>query len=138
MGAACCRLLQDLSYYSAPKTMEKKASLDEVDPELLATFDKLGIPLAEQKRLTNVAGWFFFLCSSLHLLTVRGVGARWVACHPGKPDIPEHKLLASVADACRYRAGGGKGGWFGSCGWRCSGFMRACSGCLRGGLLWGA
>ena len=34
---------------------EKKASLDEVDPELLATFDKLGIPLAEQKRLTNVA-----------------------------------------------------------------------------------
>ena len=34
---------------------EKKASLDEVDPELLATFDKLGIPLNEQKRLANVA-----------------------------------------------------------------------------------
>ena len=34
---------------------EKKASLDEVDPELLRTFDKLGIPLNEQKRLSNVA-----------------------------------------------------------------------------------
>ena len=46
---------QASSYYSAPKSMEKKKSLDEVDPELLATFDKLGIPLNEQKRLTNVA-----------------------------------------------------------------------------------
>ncbi|KAF8061314.1 ycf24 [Scenedesmus sp. PABB004] len=46
---------QDLSYYSAPKIKEKKASLDEVDPELLATFDKLGIPINEQKRLANVA-----------------------------------------------------------------------------------
>jgi Fe-S cluster assembly protein SufB len=46
---------QGFSYYSAPKMKEKKASLDEVDPELLATFDKLGIPLGEQKRLANVA-----------------------------------------------------------------------------------
>ena len=46
---------QDLSYYSAPKIKETKASLDEVDPELLRTFDKLGIPLNEQKRLANVA-----------------------------------------------------------------------------------
>ena len=46
---------QAVSYYSAPKSMEKKKSLDEVDPELLATFDKLGIPLNEQKRLSNVA-----------------------------------------------------------------------------------
>ena len=37
---------QAVSYYSAPKVMEKKQSLDEVDPELLATFDKLGIPLS--------------------------------------------------------------------------------------------
>ena len=42
-------------YYSEPKQKEKKASLDEVDPDLLATFDKLGIPLQEQKRLANVA-----------------------------------------------------------------------------------
>lgn len=46
---------QDIIYYSAPKVKEKKKSLDEVDPELLETFDKLGIPLSEQKRLTNVA-----------------------------------------------------------------------------------
>lgn len=46
---------QSLSYYSEPKQKEKKASLDEVDPELLRTFDKLGIPLNEQKRLSNVA-----------------------------------------------------------------------------------
>lgn len=46
---------QGISYYSEPKQKEKKQSLDEVDPELLRTFDKLGIPLNEQKRLTNVA-----------------------------------------------------------------------------------
>jgi Fe-S cluster assembly protein SufB len=46
---------QDISYYSAPKEKEKKKSLDEVDPELLDTFEKLGIPLSEQKMLANVA-----------------------------------------------------------------------------------
>ena len=47
---------QDIVYYAAPKQQEaKKASLDEVDPKLLETFDKLGIPLSEQKRLSNVA-----------------------------------------------------------------------------------
>ena len=46
---------QDIVYYSAPKQAAKKASLDEVDPALLETFDKLGIPLSEQKRLGNVA-----------------------------------------------------------------------------------
>lgn len=47
---------QDLYYYSTPKKKEDSPqSLDEVDPELLATFEKLGIPLSEQKRLTGVA-----------------------------------------------------------------------------------
>ncbi|AAZ58924.1 Iron-regulated ABC transporter membrane component SufB [Prochlorococcus marinus str. NATL2A] len=46
---------QDLVYYSAPKQDIKKKSLDEVDPKLLETFEKLGIPLSEQKRLSNVA-----------------------------------------------------------------------------------
>ena len=46
---------QDIIYYSAPKLKEKKASLDEVDPELLDTFAKLGISLNEQKMLANVA-----------------------------------------------------------------------------------
>jgi len=46
---------QDMIYYAAPKQQAKKASLDEVDPKLLETFDKLGISLSEQKRLSNVA-----------------------------------------------------------------------------------
>ncbi|CAM6041363.1 unnamed protein product [Sphagnum compactum] len=46
---------QDMCYYSEPKQKETKQSLDEVDPDLLETFQKLGIPLTEQKRLANVA-----------------------------------------------------------------------------------
>ncbi|MGK7394048.1 MAG: Fe-S cluster assembly protein SufB [Candidatus Cyclobacteriaceae bacterium M3_2C_046] len=46
---------QDIIYYSAPKQKAKLNSLDEVDPELIETFEKLGISLAEQKRLTGVA-----------------------------------------------------------------------------------
>jgi Fe-S cluster assembly protein SufB len=46
---------QAISYYSAPKKKETKGSLDEVDPDLLATYEKLGISLDEQKRLENVA-----------------------------------------------------------------------------------
>ncbi|MEM6425068.1 MAG: Fe-S cluster assembly protein SufB [Cyanobacteria bacterium P01_D01_bin.128] len=47
---------QDIVYYSAPKQAKQKLdSLDEVDPTLLDTFEKLGIPLSEQKRLANVA-----------------------------------------------------------------------------------
>jgi Fe-S cluster assembly protein SufB len=46
---------QDLYYYSAPKKKDAVASLDEIDPELLATFAKLGIPLNEQKRISGVA-----------------------------------------------------------------------------------
>ncbi|MFO7616918.1 MAG: Fe-S cluster assembly protein SufB [Bacteroidales bacterium] len=46
---------QDVIYYSAPVQKKAAGSLDEVDPELLKTFDKLGIPLNEQKRLTGVA-----------------------------------------------------------------------------------
>ena len=46
---------QDIIYYSAPKSQKKLKDLSEVDPELLKTFDKLGISLNEQKRLANVA-----------------------------------------------------------------------------------
>src|SRR5688500_8709731 len=46
---------QASSYYSAPKQKKKLNSLDEVDPELRATFEKLGISLEEQKRLSGVA-----------------------------------------------------------------------------------
>ncbi|MCC6991768.1 MAG: Fe-S cluster assembly protein SufB, partial [Acidobacteria bacterium] len=46
---------QDISYYAAPKEKPKLNSLDELDPEIRATFAKLGIPLEEQKLLANVA-----------------------------------------------------------------------------------
>lgn len=46
---------QEICYYSAPKKKQSLDSLNEVDPELLRTFEKLGIPLEEQKRLTGVA-----------------------------------------------------------------------------------
>lgn len=46
---------QDIIFYAAPKQKPKLDSLDEVDPELLATFEKLGIPLDEQKMLSGVA-----------------------------------------------------------------------------------
>jgi len=46
---------QNISYYAAPRQKPKKSSMDEVDPELIRTFEKLGIPLSEQKMLANVA-----------------------------------------------------------------------------------
>ncbi|WP_456425789.1 Fe-S cluster assembly protein SufB [Rhodocaloribacter sp.] len=46
---------QNISYYSAPRTTPKYSSLDEVDPQLLDTFSRLGIPLEEQKVLAGVA-----------------------------------------------------------------------------------
>src|SRR5262249_7430666 len=45
---------QDITYYSAPKPKKKLQSMDEVDPELRATFEKLGISLEEQRRLSGV------------------------------------------------------------------------------------
>ena len=46
---------QEIIYYAAPKQKKQLENLDEVDPELLATFEKLGISLEEQKRLSGVA-----------------------------------------------------------------------------------
>ncbi len=46
---------QDIRYYSAPKKKQSLKSMDEVDPEIIKTFERLGIPLDEQKRLANVA-----------------------------------------------------------------------------------
>jgi len=57
---------QDLYYYSRPKPKAQANDLSEVDPELLATFEKLGIPLNEQKRLTGVAVDAVFDSVSVH------------------------------------------------------------------------
>ncbi|HVL39826.1 MAG TPA: hypothetical protein VM328_10600, partial [Fimbriimonadaceae bacterium] len=48
--------LQEISYYSAPKKKPMLDSLEDADPELLRTFQRLGIPLEEQKVLLNVKG----------------------------------------------------------------------------------
>ena len=45
---------QDLYYYSAPKKKDGPKSLDEIDPEILATYDKLGIPLREREALLGI------------------------------------------------------------------------------------
>ncbi|MFT4563202.1 MAG: Fe-S cluster assembly protein SufB [Gammaproteobacteria bacterium] len=59
--------LQAISYYSAPKSQEDRPqSLDEVDPELIATYEKLGIPLEEQKMLAGVAVDMVFDSVSVH------------------------------------------------------------------------
>src|ERR671923_1795865 len=47
---------QDIVYYSAPKQKPGLKSLEEIDPEILRTYEKLGIPLAEQKMLAGGAG----------------------------------------------------------------------------------
>ncbi|HEX5026637.1 MAG TPA: Fe-S cluster assembly protein SufB, partial [Agriterribacter sp.] len=47
--------LQGISYYAAPRSKPKLTDMNEVDPELIATFEKLGIPLSEQKLLAGVA-----------------------------------------------------------------------------------
>jgi len=46
---------QEISYYSSPKPKKKLASMDEVDPELLRTFEKLGVPMSERAALAGVA-----------------------------------------------------------------------------------
>lgn len=46
---------QSISYYSAPKPKKKLGSMDEVDPELLRTFEKLGVPMHERAALAGVA-----------------------------------------------------------------------------------
>lgn len=108
---------QDLSYYSAPKMKEKKASLDEVDPELLRTFDKLGIPLNEQKRLANVAVDAVFDSVSIATTFREELGKAGVifcSISEAVKEYPElvRKHLGSVVSDCCSRAcrktGGGK------------------------------
>jgi len=59
---------QKISYYSAPGDKAKYESLDEVDPKLIEAYDKLGIPLEEQKRLAGVAVDAVFDSVSVYLL----------------------------------------------------------------------
>jgi Fe-S cluster assembly protein SufB len=93
---------QDIHYYSAPKTGEGPVSLDEVDPELLKTYAKLGIPLDEQKVLAGVVAVDAVFDSVSVATTFRGELAKvGVIFCPISEAIREHpdlvkKYLGSV------------------------------------------
>jgi len=93
---------QAISYYSAPKNNpEKVESLDDVDPELLKTFEKLGIPLSEQKRLSGVAVDAVFDSVSVgttHQSELAKVGIIFCSMSEAIKDHPElvKKYLGSV------------------------------------------
>ena len=76
---------QDIVYYSAPKKKKVLNSLDEVDPEVQATFDKLGIPLEEQKLLR------------------RRRGRRGVRQRLGGDDVPREARQRRASSSCRSR-----------------------------------
>lgn len=93
---------QDIYYYSAPKSVsEKPKSLDDLDPELLKTFERLGIPLQEQKRISGVAVDAVFDSVSLgttHKETLEKVGVVFCSISEAVQSHPElvKKYLGSV------------------------------------------
>ncbi|MBI3211360.1 MAG: Fe-S cluster assembly protein SufB [Simkania negevensis] len=92
---------QELRYYAAPKKKQSLSSLEEVDPELLRTFEKLGVPLDEQKRLTNVAIDVVFDSVSLGTTfreTLAKAGVVLCSISEGMQKYPElfEKYLGSV------------------------------------------
>jgi len=93
---------QDSYYYSAPKSVsEKPASLDELDPELLKTFERLGIPLQEQKRISGVAVDAVFDSVSLgttHKETLEKVGVIFCSISEAVKNHPDlvRKYLGTV------------------------------------------
>lgn len=92
---------QDLIYYAAPKKRAKVNSLDEVDPELLKTYEKLGIPLSEQKELAGVAVDAVFDSESVHTTMKKQLAEKGIIFCPISEAIREYpdlikKYLGSV------------------------------------------
>ena len=92
---------QDISYYAAPKNTPKYNSLDEVDPELLKTFAKLGVPLEEQKILAGVAVDAVIDSVSVHTTykeTLRDLGIIFCSFSEALQEYPElvKQYLGSV------------------------------------------
>ncbi|OIO14660.1 MAG: Fe-S cluster assembly protein SufB [Ignavibacteria bacterium CG1_02_37_35] len=92
---------QEIVYYSAPKQKKKLASLDEVDPELLKTFNKLGVPLEEQKVFAGVAVDAVFDSVSVATTFKAKLGELGIIFIPISEAIKEHpdlvkKYLSSV------------------------------------------
>ena len=92
---------QEIIYYSAPKKQQKLNSLDEVDPELLDTYKKLGISLEEQKRLTGVAVDAVFDSVSVATTFKKSLEELGIIFSPFSEAVKEHpdlikKYLGSV------------------------------------------
>ena len=84
---------QDAYYYAAPKQGEGLQSLDEVDPELLRTYEKLGIPLAEQERLAGVAVDAVFDSVSVATTFKEALAKKGVIFCPMSEAVREHPEL---------------------------------------------
>jgi len=92
---------QDIIYYSAPKKFINKESLEEVDPEILKTYQKLGIPIEEQKRLEGVAVDAIFDSVSVantHKKALAEIGVIFCSISEAVQEYPEliKKYLGSV------------------------------------------
>ncbi len=87
---------QAISYYSAPKSKPKLESLDEVDPEILATFNKLGIPLTEQKLLSGVAVDAVFDSVSVATTYKEKLGELGIVFMPFSEAVQEHPDLVQM------------------------------------------
>jgi len=95
---------QDISYYSAPKNKKKYKSLEDIPEEILETFNKLGIPLEEQKRISNVAVDAVFDSVSVattHRKKLAEVGVIFCPISEAMVEYPEliEKYLGSVVPA---------------------------------------
>ena len=95
---------QDISYYSEPRKKPKLNSLDEIPKEILDTFDKLGIPLQEQKRISNVAVDAVFDSVSVattHRKKLAEAGVIFCSISEAMREYPEliEKYLGSVVPA---------------------------------------
>ena len=84
---------QDIAYFSAPKEKPKLNSLDEVDPELLDTFKRLGISLDEQKKLANVAVDIVMDSVSVATTFKKTLGEKGIIFMPISEAIQEHPEL---------------------------------------------
>jgi len=92
---------QEISYYSAPKQQKKLNSLEDVDPKLLETYQKLGLPLNEQKRLSGVAVDAVFDSVSVvttHREALKELGIIFCSISEALKDYPElvKKYIGSV------------------------------------------
>jgi Fe-S cluster assembly protein SufB len=85
--------LQAISYYSAPSSKPKYESLDEVDPELLETFKKLGISIDEQKKLSGVAMDIVIDSVSVATSFKKSLGEKGIIFCPISEAIQEHPEL---------------------------------------------